>query len=883
MLANNFKKSLLAVNVSIALGAGFSGVVVAEESQNQVQENVEVIEVRGIRASSKADINNKRFANAVVDSITAEDIGKFPDKNVAESLSRITGVGVSREFGEGEKITVRGSDPTKNRTLLNGQNVGTADWFILDNPSRSFNFTMLPSSLVSSLEVYKSPEARIDEGSIGGTVILNTRKPLDLDSGTVQLSLQSQYSEVAEQHDPSIEALYSWKNESEQFGILISGSKADRTVRREGFEVLGWDVQGDGTYTPRTMGVPVFRQDRERTTFFSSIQFAPSDDFSATLNILDSNMDVNNTNSNFLLMNPGSEAELSFSDGNALKGTGGGDVRWNHINRISSTDTNSIHLDIDFATDSFSMNVELGTTEAEGGTLNETSWEYGGQGDYNFDLTDGTPTVNAGIDGTDPSKFNGGWIWGGNKPTTDEESYAQVDFDFPVELGAFTSIKVGAKYRDHKRTQDRNAYSWHWGLANDGESDNYMNQILANQCSTLADCDLSRGTDTVGADVVNGDITQQLIHNSDRMLELGLGPNASYAIHKNLPEIFEVAEQKTAFYVQGDFSGESFRGNIGVRVAKTEQDSAGYLFSSDSWDLLTVKNPGLNGDLTPSTLEWKTESRSYTEILPNFNLSYDLAEDQIVRLSAARTMARPNFFDISPITAPGDLGEDNPTAQAGNPNLDPQVANQFDAAWEYYFGDASLLAITLFYKDIESYQTSGTSSQEFYDQETQRWVPVTVTRPENGAGGTTTGLEASIQHSFDNGFGVSANYTYTDANNDGERDVLKPGSGLVMGASENMLNISGYYEDDLFAVRAMYNYRTKWYKGLHSSGTELWNDDYGQLDFSATYNVTENISLVFEGINLTDEEVIEYNTDEARVLSIYQNGRRFVLGANFRF
>ena len=130
---------------------------------------------------------------------------------------------------------------------------------------------------------------------------------------------------------------------------------------------------------------------------------------------------------------------------------------------------------------------------------------------------------------------------------------------------------------------------------------------------------------------------------------------------------------------------------------------------------------------------------------------------------------------------------------------------------------------------------------------------------------------------------MSANYTYTDANNDGERDVANPGSGLVMGASENMLNASAFYENDMFSVRAMYNYRTKWYKGLHSSGTELWNDDYGQLDFSTTYNVTENISVVLEAINLTDEKVVEFNTSEDRVLSIYQNGRRFVLGANFRF
>ncbi len=345
-------------------------------------------------------------------------------------------------------------------------------------------------------------------------------------------------------------------------------------------------------------------------------------------------MDVNNTNSNYLLMNPASNATLSYEGANAVYGSGGTDVRWNHINRISSTDTNSIHLDIDFATDSFNMNVELGTTEAEGGTLNETSWEYGGQGNYNFDLTGSTPTVNAGIDGTDPSKFNGGWILGGNKPTTDEESYAQVDFDIPVDMGAFTAVKVGVKYRDQKRTQDREAYSWHWGYANDGVSPNYMTQIISTDCPTLAKCDLALGSDSVGADVVNGDITQQLTHNSAKMLELGLGPDASYAAHKVLGEIFEVEEKKTSFYLQGDFSGDDYRGNLGVRVAKTDQDSSGYLFSSDSSGLLTVDNPGLNPDLVPSTLEWVTESRSYTEILPNFNLSYD-------------SSGRPNCASIS--------------------------------------------------------------------------------------------------------------------------------------------------------------------------------------------------------------------------------------------
>ena len=216
MQHNKINKCALAVKLSLLVGSAALALPVLAATETAKEEQVEVIQVRGIKASQEANLNAKRFANAVVDVVTAEDIGKFPDKNVAESLSRITGVGVSREFGEGEKITVRGASSSTNRTLLNGQTVATADWFILDNPGRSFNYTMLPSALVRDLEVYKSPEARIDEGSIGGTVILKTRRPLDMDANSLNLSIEGQYSDLSDKTDPQLGAMYSWKTDDER-------------------------------------------------------------------------------------------------------------------------------------------------------------------------------------------------------------------------------------------------------------------------------------------------------------------------------------------------------------------------------------------------------------------------------------------------------------------------------------------------------------------------------------------------------------------------------------------------------------------------------------------------------------------------------------------
>jgi len=609
MSSIKFKKGILATSIAMILAGVSSQAMAAEEATaDKKEQEVEVIEVRGIRGSLKANINAKRFADSVVDVITSEDIGKFPDKNVSESLSRIAGVGVSREFGEGEKITIRGSGPQENRTLLNGQNVATADWFILDNPSRGFNFTLLPSSLVKGLEVYKTPQASSDEGSIGGTVVMKTRRPLELDANTIKLGLQAQYSETSEAIDPQIDALYSWKNEDENFGVLISLTQQDRTVQREGLEVLGWTpADENGMRTPKDIGVPIFKQDRELRTVFASIQYAPTDDLDFTLNILDSKMSANNINSNLLIRPQNNLADLintSAVDNNVYAGTvaGAGSYEWDFINRESSTETSSYDLDINYSGDGYSLHAQVGTTKAAGGTYNEASWSFvpnvpDADSGYSFDLSN--REVNTGVSPTDGSQWKQNWTWGGNKPTTDEETYAQLDLSLDVDYGAFYSVDVGIKYRDHDRTQGRQAYSWHgpgtrpdfngWG--------GYLGYIFE-QCPTLDTCGLANGTQPVAENVVNGNLTTQLEGDREQFMALAFDGEADYAISNVLGEIWDINESILALYTQGNFSGDGFRGNVGVRIVQTKQTASSYNFSLDSWGFNTVDRDWLQIELS---------------------------------------------------------------------------------------------------------------------------------------------------------------------------------------------------------------------------------------------------------------------------------------------
>lgn len=886
------KLGLLVGTVALATPAFAQQAAKADGAKKD--QNVEVIQVRGIRASQEANLNAKRFSDSIVDVVTSEDIGKFPDKNVAESLSRITGVGVSREFGEGEKITVRGASSATNRTLLNGQTVATADWFILDNPGRSFNYTMLPSALVRDLEVYKSPEARIDEGSIGGTVILKTRTPLDMEANSLNLSVEAQYSDLSGKTDPQLGALYSWKDDAEKYGVLVSVMKQDRNLVREGFEVLSWPVNATtGKSSPGVMGVPRFVQKRERETGFVSFQARPTESLDLTLNLLKSKVDANNHNANYLLWTGNDLAANRmtgqvYENNSLVAGTvaSGGEIGYNFINRVASTETQSVDLDIKYDAGTYKVHGQVGKTDAEGGTLRETSWEYKAKSGYSFDLRGDKPTVSTVVDGSDGSKFAPGWIWGGEKPTTDSEKYGQLDFDIPVDAGVFNSVKTGVKLRQAERTQDRIAYSWHGPNtlkdASKAPSWPVYLQYIFDTCTNLTKCGLTNGPVSVDG-VVNGNLAKQVLHNRDAMEQIAFGGlngvPADYARSRALDENWAVSEDILSLYIQGDFQGEGFRGNVGVRYVDTAQTSGGWEHTgTDYWGFHTIDRSWLK----PATMTWKEIDNDYSEVLPSLNVAFDLADDTILRFGAARVMARQNWNDISASSSYGSLNVANPTGVANNPNLKPQIADQFDVSYEWYFNSSSVLAATYFFKDVKSYRGYSTFVEPRYWEQEKKMVNVTFSRPDNGAGGKTQGMELSYQQTFGQ-FGAMANYTYTDATRDDARDILKPGSGLVEGTSKHMFNVTGYYEDDTYSARLMYNYRTDWYKGLHWSGSEIWNDNFGQLDASLGFNATETITVSLEAVNLLNEEVVEFNTDKARLFSLYENGRRYVLGVRMAF
>src|SRR3954454_1144184 len=257
----------------------------AADQQQPVGEEMTVV---GIAESLREAVKVKKEADAIVYAVAAKDVNKLPDKNLAEAAQRVPGVVINREFGEGERVSLRGLAPNLVHTTVNGHNVAVADWFVLEQlaATRSFNYLLLPSDLIGLLNVYKSPTAELDEGGIGGTIDVKTRKPLDLKSFAVSGSVQNAYTQKSSSNDPNVSALVSWKNPAENVGILFSAVFDKRNIRRDGVEVLGYSPQpsAGGLLVPDLIGSALFQQERERKAFNAEFQFRPIKSLELNLN-----------------------------------------------------------------------------------------------------------------------------------------------------------------------------------------------------------------------------------------------------------------------------------------------------------------------------------------------------------------------------------------------------------------------------------------------------------------------------------------------------------------------------------------------------------------------------------------------------------------------
>ncbi|MDP7592616.1 MAG: TonB-dependent receptor [Litorilituus sp.] len=850
MSSKIFKKGVLASSIAMILAGVSSQAMAAEDGAKVNKDEVEVIQVKGIRGSLKEALNQKRFANAVVDSISAEDIGKFPDRNIAESLQRIPGVSIVRSFaGEGGDVSIRGTNSELTQVSMNGNYVASTGWFSQQAAKRSFDMDLLPPELVAGVDVYKSPVASLDEGGVGGTVMVRTRKPLDLDSNTLFLSAEYQDNSIADENGKGLTGMYSWKNESENFGVLAALSTLEtigRAHKAENYMDDGW----------AGAGISEFAQTREREAIDLTLQYAPSDELSMNLHYFHIDLDAANSNQNYLIIagtdpsgfngNVTGATKFGPTKGFALNGNYAGAPFDDQNTRNAKMDTQVLAYEIEYAGDAYTINAKIGTTEATGGDGgNYNAGWVSSKSDLSIDFdmsgSDSMLLSPNGTDASDHSEYilNNGAVTAGFRQ--DEETFAQVDVDFDVDWGPISNFKTGVKVRDHEFT----SYSSAWTF-DDSLTTGITKASFADGHFNHSGIGLAAGTPT---NIARADGAQLRAHYNAHKTGESLN-TSSYGV---------IREDIFAVYGQADFSGDDYRGNLGLRYVATDTSADYY------------------GYIDTSTIE--TEKSDYADWLPSFNLALNLSESVILRMSAAKVISRPNYTFLNPAAniPTNDGGAASINITRGSIKLDPYRATQADIGVEWYFNDESLLSATLFSKDIRSFIVPGANQSTIQ----ANGIEYIVNEPGQGLGGELQGIEGQYQQQM-GAFGWSANITYTEGfgleNVDGNVEE-RPLSGL----SKLSYNLSAYYETDMFAARAAYTYRDSFISPSTGIGGNTNWDSYGIFDLSGTWHATENLDVSIEATNLFEETTTQRFGEGFTAMRLAaDNGRNVFLKVSYR-
>ena len=879
----------------------------------------EDIVVTGYAGSLRQAIELKRSANAVVDAISAEDIGKFPDRNVAESLAHIPGVSIDRRFGEGEKVAILGTDPALNRMLLDGHALASADWGGNDNDpsSRTFNYSLLAPELVDRLEVYKSPEARLEDGSLGGTVIVRTRRPLELEANSVFASGGYTYNDRSEKGSIRGSGLYSWKNQDETFGFLVAATYDKQQLVRAGVEFFGYD-NADGSGSPflttnaagqRVLKNPnatitggtladldkaaspfginyaYFQQQRERTSVSGTVQYRPASNLTLTLNGLHIDGNYNNySQSMYTIPGAWSGADLqsaTISNGvvtNASFGaaTSQRNAQLDTLVRATKLKTDNLNFFADWEGDDGAKVTFLGGwSKATGGRNPEYLFNVQTKLPFSYAISSNSAEVNYVGDLTNPANYF-------TNPSNQLVTIEGVPYN--VNGAQLNAAQIGGL--DYSVTTDRDIFGGFDAVVPLG--DGFFKQILIGARITdhVNKID-SRGINTYLTSSKLGDqLGVTTLSTPDGIFD-GTGGSGTATKYLNLPReavidilansintpLFNkvgastrVEERTAASYVQVNFDQGGLRGNLGGRLVYT-RDVSYYALS-----LPTAANPN------PVPVPTSTAT-DYLKFLPALNVAYEVTPQFIVRGAAAKVISRPRYQDLAASISQNDTTLD---AGGGNPNLKPYQSTNYEITAEFYPRAGALLSLELYRREIDNYIVSTSiANQSFYNSLLGRVVDTyRLSSPINAGKAKVNGVLVNGQAEIWGGFGLQANYAYQDSSTDVIPGVT--GTLNLPYLSKHTVNVIPYFEKGPFQARVSYNYRSSYFRALSRLNSLDSVAPYSQLDASASLAITKNISLTVNAQNLLDETYIQYNGTRDRPSAFYKNGRTFIGSVTFR-
>lgn len=922
----------------IARGVAFAlclpGGVALAQSPGSEAESLETITVSGVRASLGRAVDLKRGAGTVQDSISAVELGKFPDDNVADSLSHITGVAISRTAGgEGQKVSVRGLGPEYTLTTFDNRILAT------DGAGRDFAYDVLPSDVISGADVIKGAQASISEGAIGGLVNLRSASPFDRKGQQAIARFEGDRNMMSELNGYKFSGVYSNTFADDTFGVMLGVVYAQRKDRTDvAGNDGGWtrnadpndeswlwgnawggsiDPNGNDVLDPDEYGligpgqfrVGSILEEKKRRAISAKLEWHPNDAVKISVDGLKTRLDspqVGYQQSYYPLFAPGRWSNMTIEDGIVTGFTMDNPDPEMRLNPELLNTTE--HRVVD--TDLYGLNGEWTVSDAlslNADVYRSTSSRHSGGQDTYVVLRMNQPDVarielghaavpSVTVDFDDGRELAGGLASGdftGSDFNThymelrgdnidDEITGASVGGKFTIDKGAFKALRFGVNYTDRKKTRD---------LVN-----NTLN----------AGADYYSGDNAINVSALGGDVISHSFHLPNFMSDVGSDfprtflafdvPNylhalaaydgharptggtyeyANAAAQWNPLESYRVTEKTTGVWLQADFGGERWSADAGVRFVKTNT-------TAQAWDAPIIgldENGPFNFTAHYADPVPVTQDGDYDFVLPAANFTWRFTNDLQLRAGIAKTMARPPVDKLAPTntTASVSWGEFTQLF-GGNVNLSPYSAKQADLSLEWYFSENSIVNVATFYKRIENQITSS------WEENVDLGVPghlFNVSRPVNGDYATVRGYELGAQHFLENGLGFRAQYTRNSSKSYFE-GKLRP----LEGIAPSVYSASLMYEKGPLSLGVTADHTDGFVTAINvlGAGFNEKADPITWMTAHASYNINEKLTVSLEGQNLLDDEQT-YSINGNPLLSqgYYRYGRSFNLGVSVRF
>ncbi|MGZ8158491.1 MAG: TonB-dependent receptor [Methylobacter sp.] len=853
---------LVAVNSAPALArsdnaSADSGAVVFED-----------ILVVGKRASLASAQEIKRDKMEIVDSVVADDINKLPDINVTDALSRITGVQILRDRGEGAGVAIRGL--TQMETLLNGREVFTA------GSGRNLDFADIPSEMLAGIDVYKTSSANHIEGGVGGTVDLRTHRPFDFEGRQLLGSVRGIHGDLVDKQEPQVSTLLSdrWKTESfGEFGALVNFAY-QRRAWREDQKSAGNPVARNNIIPEQTVIVPNGTSEtsslghRERTAGSVVLQWRPADTLElyaegnyAEFKTIQDSYQINVTPSSTFAAGsprlfPGTNDLQSISWTNAP-------ISILSFARDTVDRTQQAAVGGSWSKDALKLKADLSYTKSFNNLFFSGPVFSGTAATFNQDLSGQIPATSiSGTDLLNPANFQYASLAYRTRPFRGDLAAAQLDGDYTFTGGFIKSVSAGFRYA--KRS-----------------AGNAPGLIFADAAVTGISAADKAGyvTANPAQDFLSGEgssIGNYMAGNLDLVRD-ATGLRNAFGITTPIPAagsplgVWGISEETQAGYLMSKFEAADLPldGNVGLRLVQTLESVTGSQSAPSSGAVLPI-----NIDSTD------------IDYLPSLNLRYQLREGLYLRAGASQTITRQNFDQLSPSltlvrnTVTPSLNQ----GSAGNPELKPIRSDNLDLAVEKYFNPTTSVYLTGFLKQVDGFLTT-VSNPEVHDGFTYQ-----VSRPQNGSVATIKGFEVGYQQFYDflpswlSGLGMQANYTYIDSETPnsilGEKVPLQ-------NLSKHSYNLVGMYEKGPFSARIAYNWRDTFLSEIRNivgvGALPVYTRGYGWLDASVGYRINEHFAFSIEGMNLLNTLRSSYFGVETRPQSVWVNDTQVGATVTVRF